>query len=153
MTADTLSPPPSHTARVRTELRGLLLLATPIIIAQLATTAMGFVDAVMAGRVSPRDLAAVALGNSIWIPVFLLMTGILLATTPKVAQRFGAGQHGDQVEVAAAGGGAGSPVGGDLGGAVVVAFVGGCGGGEQQGRQGGGEPCRGGADHSMAPFR
>ncbi len=95
MTADTLSPPPSHTARVRTELRGLLLLATPIIIAQLATTAMGFVDAVMAGRVSPRDLAAVALGNSIWIPVFLLMTGILLATTPKVAQRFGAGQHGE----------------------------------------------------------
>ena len=27
----------------------------------------------------PRDLAAVALGNSIWVPVFLLMSGILLA--------------------------------------------------------------------------
>ncbi|UTW07728.1 MATE family efflux transporter [Pseudomonas benzenivorans] len=79
--------------RVRTELRGLLLLATPIIIAQLAHTAMGFVDTVMAGRVGPRDLAAVALGNSIWVPVFLLMTGILLATTPKVAQRFGAGEQ------------------------------------------------------------
>ncbi len=61
-------------------------------IAQLATTAMGFVDAVMAGRVSPKDLAAVGLGNSIWIPVYLLMTGTLLATTPKVAQRYGAGQ-------------------------------------------------------------
>ncbi|MDD2049280.1 MATE family efflux transporter [Pseudomonas putida] len=94
-TCNTLSPPLSRSARVRAELRSLLLLATPIIIAQLATTAMGFVDAVMAGRVSPRDLAAVALGNSIWIPVFLLMTGILLATTPKVAQRFGAGQHGE----------------------------------------------------------
>ena len=79
--------------RVRAELRGLLLLATPIIIAQLAHTAMGFVDTVMAGRVGPRDLAAVALGNSIWVPVFLLMTGILLATTPKVAQRFGAGEQ------------------------------------------------------------
>nr|BFE90072.1 hypothetical protein GCM10020185_06080 [Pseudomonas brassicacearum subsp. brassicacearum] len=69
----------------------MLALALPIMVAQLATTAMGFVDAVMAGRVGPRDLAAVALGNSIWVPVFLLMTGTLLATTPKVAQRFGAG--------------------------------------------------------------
>ncbi|AYC35097.1 MATE family efflux transporter [Pseudomonas cavernae] len=68
-----------------------MALATPIMIAQLAHSAMGFVDAVMAGRVSPRDLAAVALGNSIWVPVFLLMTGILLATTAKVAQRVGAG--------------------------------------------------------------
>lgn len=95
MISDALSSPSSRAARVRLELRSLLLLATPIIIAQLATTAMGFVDAVMAGRVSARDLAAVALGNSIWIPVFLLMTGILLATTPKVAQRFGAGQHAE----------------------------------------------------------
>lgn len=95
MTAETQTPALSRPTRIRTELRGLLMLATPIIIAQLATTAMGFVDAVMAGRVSPRDLAAVALGNSIWIPVYLLMTGILLATTPKVAQRYGAGQHAE----------------------------------------------------------
>ena len=81
--------------RIRTELHALLALAIPIIIAQLAHTAMGFVDTVMAGRVSPRDLAAVALGNSLWVPVFLLMTGVLLATTPKVAQRFGAGNHSE----------------------------------------------------------
>lgn len=79
--------------RASSEFYSLLKPATPIIIAQLANTAMGFVDTVMAGRVSPQDLAAVALGNSIWVPVFLLMTGILLATTPKVAQRFGAGAH------------------------------------------------------------
>ncbi|MFJ7885043.1 MATE family efflux transporter [Pseudomonas sp. NPDC096917] len=83
----------SRPARVSTEVRALLALAFPIIISQVATTAMGFVDAVMAGRVGPRDLAAVALGNSIWVPVFLLMSGILLATTPKVAQRFGANAH------------------------------------------------------------
>ncbi|ETF07012.1 multidrug transporter MatE [Pseudomonas moraviensis R28-S] len=85
----------SRPARIRLELKNLLALALPIIIAQLATTAMGFVDAVMAGRVGPKDLAAVALGNSIWVPVFLLMTGTLLATTPKVAQRFGAGKHSE----------------------------------------------------------
>lgn len=77
--------------RVTAEWRALLKLATPIIIAQLANTAMGFVDTVMAGRVSPNDLAAVALGNSIWVPVFLLMSGILLATTAKVSHAFGRG--------------------------------------------------------------
>ena len=87
--------PLTRPARVRLELKNLFALALPIMIAQLATTAMGFVDAVMAGRVGPRDLAAVALGNSIWVPVFLLMTGTLLATTPKVAQRFGAGTHSE----------------------------------------------------------
>ena len=88
-------PAQSRSLRVRRELRALLALATPIIIAQLSSTAMGFVDTLMAGRVSPRDLAAVALGNSIWVPVFLLMTGILLATTPKVARHFGAGRDAD----------------------------------------------------------
>ncbi|WP_347905106.1 MATE family efflux transporter [Pseudomonas purpurea] len=84
---------PTRPDKVRLELKGLLNLAFPIMIAQLATTAMGFVDAVMAGRVSPRDLAAVALGNSIWIPIYLLMSGILLGTTPKIAQRFGGDKH------------------------------------------------------------
>jgi MATE family multidrug resistance protein len=85
----------SRATRLHTELRSLLILAAPIMIAQLANTAMGFVDTVMAGRVGPRDLAAVALGNSLWVPVYLLMTGILLATTPKVAQRFGGGLHNE----------------------------------------------------------
>lgn len=81
----------SRYQRVNTEWRALLKLAIPIIIAQLANTAMGFVDTVMAGRVSPNDLAAVALGNSIWVPLFLLMSGILLATTAKVSHAFGRG--------------------------------------------------------------
>ncbi|WP_271408309.1 MATE family efflux transporter [Pseudomonas sp. Q1-7] len=87
------TPVQTRFTRARTELRALLKLAAPIMVAQLSNSAMGFVDAVMAGRVGARDLAAVALGNSIWIPVFLLMTGILLATTAKVAERFGAGRQ------------------------------------------------------------
>lgn len=83
----------SASSRLRREVREIVVLAIPIVIAQLAHTAVGFVDAVMAGRVSPQDLAAVALGNSIWIPVYLLMTGVLLATTAKVARLFGAGQE------------------------------------------------------------
>ena len=84
---------PSRLQRSLDEVKALLALAGPIIVAQLANTAMGFVDALMAGRVGPRDLAAVALGNSIWIPVLLLMNGILMATTAKVARKVGAGTY------------------------------------------------------------
>lgn len=80
-------------SRLLPEWRSLATLAVPIFIGQLATTAIGFVDTMMSGRVSSIDLAAVALGNSIWVPVFLLMSGILLATTAKVARLFGAGNQ------------------------------------------------------------
>ena len=77
---------------VRAELKALLSLAIPIMGSQLAQTANGFVDAVMAGGVSPLDLAAVAVGSSIWVPIYLFMSGILLATTPFVAQLVGANE-------------------------------------------------------------
>lgn len=77
---------------LKQELGSLIRLATPIVIAQLSSTAMGFVDTLMAGRVGAADLAAVALGSSIWLPVYLLITGILLATTARVAHAAGAGQ-------------------------------------------------------------
>jgi len=60
---NTATAPLTRPARISREVRGLLTLAVPIMIGQLATTAMSFVDAVMAGRVSPQDLAAVGLGN------------------------------------------------------------------------------------------
>ncbi|MNF59402.1 Multidrug resistance protein NorM [compost metagenome] len=84
---------PSRSRRSLNEVKALLALAGPIMVAQLANTAMGFVDTVMAGRVGPRDLAAVALGNSIWVPMLLLMGGILLATTAKVSRKVGAGTY------------------------------------------------------------
>lgn len=59
-------------------------------IAQLAQTAMGFVDTLMAGRASAQELAAVALGTSIWIPLYLACQGVLMATTPLVANQVGA---------------------------------------------------------------
>ncbi|TBU93507.1 MATE family efflux transporter [Stutzerimonas kirkiae] len=79
--------------RIRNELRALFAIAIPMTVAQLATTAMGFVDTMMSGRVNAHELAAVALGNSIWVPMLLMMNGIILATTAKVAQHFGAGHH------------------------------------------------------------
>ncbi len=79
-------------ARYRHELRELLYLAGPIMGGQLATTGMTFVDTSMAGQYSAIDLAAIALGSSIWVPVYLLVRGILMAITPIVAHMYGAAQ-------------------------------------------------------------
>jgi len=48
--------------------------------------AMGVADTVMSGRSSTEDLAAVAIGAGIWLPLFLFMAGVLTAITPTVAQ-------------------------------------------------------------------
>lgn len=76
-----------------TEARQLLALAIPVIIAQVAQTAMGFVDTVMAGGYSATDMAAVAIGTSIWLPAILFGHGLLLALTPTVAQLNGSGRR------------------------------------------------------------
>jgi MATE family multidrug resistance protein len=67
----------------------LLKLTGPILLAQLSQTSMGFVDTVMAGRVGPVDLAAVAVGSSFFFPIFLFLLGLLSAVTPLVAQAHG----------------------------------------------------------------
>ncbi|NDJ57335.1 MdtK family multidrug efflux MATE transporter [Enterobacteriaceae bacterium 4M9] len=75
------------------EARQLLALAIPVILAQVAQTAMGFVDTVMAGGYSATDMAAVAIGTSIWLPAILFGHGLLLALTPIVAQLNGSGRR------------------------------------------------------------
>ncbi|MBE5251512.1 MATE family efflux transporter [Mixta sp. Marseille-Q2057] len=54
---------------------------------------MGFVDTIMAGAVSATDMAAVAVGTSIWLPAILFGHGLLLALTPTVAQLNGSGRR------------------------------------------------------------
>jgi MATE family multidrug resistance protein len=76
-----------------TEARVLLALAIPVILAQIAQTSMGVVDTIMAGSVSATDMAAVAVGTSIWLPAILFGHGLLLALTPTVAQLNGAGRR------------------------------------------------------------
>ena len=72
--------------------RALLALAAPIFTSLFAQQTLAFVDTVMAGRVSAVDLAGVAVGGSLWIPVLLFLYGVLLAVTPLVAQLYGAGR-------------------------------------------------------------
>jgi MATE family multidrug resistance protein len=75
------------------EARQLLALAIPVILAQVAQTSMGFVDTVMAGGYSATDMAAVAIGTSIWLPAILFGHGLLMALTPTVAQLNGSGRR------------------------------------------------------------
>ena len=70
----------------------MLKLAMPLLVAQLAQMGTGVVDTVMAGRYSSLDLAAIAIGYNIWLPIYLFSLGIMLAVTSIVAQHYGAGR-------------------------------------------------------------
>lgn len=71
----------------------LFALVLPILITQFSQSALGVVDAIMAGRVSALDLAAVSIGSGIWLPIFLLASGILIATTPMIGEVIGRDEH------------------------------------------------------------
>ena len=76
--------------------RDILKLAWPVFVGQLAVMLNGVIDTIMAGRLSAVDLAAVGLGASIYVSVYIGLMGILLALSPIVAQHFGAGRF-DQI--------------------------------------------------------
>ncbi|WP_413382099.1 MATE family efflux transporter [Alkalihalobacillus sp. 1P02AB] len=69
-----------------------LTILWPIMVTQLSLHAMTLIDTMMSGRVGTNDLAGVAIGSSIWLPVFTGINGILLAVTPIVAQYMGSGE-------------------------------------------------------------
>ncbi|MDA6131324.1 MATE family efflux transporter, partial [Escherichia coli] len=46
-------------------------------------------NTIMSGRYNASDLAGVAIGSSIWNPVFTGLSGILMAVSPIAAQAFG----------------------------------------------------------------
>lgn len=75
--------------------RDILRLAWPVFIGQLAVMANGVIDTAMAGRLSPADMAAVGLGASIYITVYVGLMGVLLALSPIAAHHYGAGRLDD----------------------------------------------------------
>lgn len=82
------------------ELRQLLKLAAPIILAQLSQMGLGVADTIMAGRVSAQDLAGVALGGNLYFPLFMLVSGVVMSINPTVSQLSGAGRVSETGEVA-----------------------------------------------------
>ncbi len=79
---------------VRREATALWQLAWPVLVGQVATVAMGVVDVAMTGHASAGDLAAVALGASVWSIVIITVMGVMMAVNTLVAHEVGAGAFG-----------------------------------------------------------
>ena len=70
----------------------LFPLAWPVFIGQIAVLAFSTVDTVMTARASALDLAALAIGGSIYVSVFVGLMGMIFAVGPIAGQLFGAGK-------------------------------------------------------------
>ena len=72
--------------------RAIVALGWPMFVGQIAVMANGIIDTVMAGRLSSAELAAVAIGASIYQIVFVGLMGTLQSISPVAAQHYGAGR-------------------------------------------------------------
>jgi multidrug resistance protein, MATE family len=65
-------------------------LAWPLLIGQLAVIANGVLDTTMTSRYSSEDLAALAIGASVYVSIFVGLNGVLQALSPIIGQLHGA---------------------------------------------------------------
>jgi MATE family multidrug resistance protein len=72
------------------DVRELFELAGPVVLVQIGLMSMGAIDTIMVGRVSPTDLAAVAIGNLYFFGIAVFGMGVLYALDPVIAQAVGA---------------------------------------------------------------
>lgn len=86
--------------RFALESKRLVQLTWPLLIAQLTQMLMGVVDTVMAGHYNAVDMAAVALGFSVTIPLMCFIQGLALALPP-IISRYQGGGEASQVAYAA----------------------------------------------------
>ncbi|WP_445491131.1 MATE family efflux transporter [Niallia sp. 03133] len=77
------------TYSTKQKLQQLFIILLPILVSQVGMFGLTFVDTIMAGHYSPIDLAGVAVGSSIWVPIYTGLTGILLAIPPIVSHLLG----------------------------------------------------------------
>jgi MATE family multidrug resistance protein len=78
---------------LRVEVRALLRLAGPVVLAQVGLLAMGMVDTLVVGHLSAQALAAVALGSLYSFASCAFGMGALMALDPLVSQAHGAGDR------------------------------------------------------------
>ena len=66
--------------------------AATVFIGQIAVMGFGVTDTLVAGRNSPEALAALSVGSSIYITVFVALMGVLQALLPILSEHVGAGR-------------------------------------------------------------
>lgn len=82
-----------YTYSKKQKLKQFLTILLPILVTQVTMFAMHVFDTVMSGHASANDLAGVAIGSSIWVPVGTGIGGIFVGLTPIVSQLIGANRH------------------------------------------------------------
>lgn len=87
--ADTQRPVPSW----RDEIGATLLLAWPMVLTNLAQTAMTATDVLVMGRLGADALAAGALGSNLYFAPMIFGLGLMLATSPMLATELGRRRH------------------------------------------------------------
>ena len=80
---------------IRREFGPMLRMAAPLALAELGWMAMGLEDTIMAGRLGPAALGAGSLGSTLFYPIALGGTGLLLGMDTLVSQAFGGGKPED----------------------------------------------------------
>ena len=59
-----------QTTSIKEKIKLFIMIFFPILITQVSLNLMTFFDTVMSGRAGAQDLAGVAIGSSLWVPVF-----------------------------------------------------------------------------------
>jgi len=83
---------PPMLSGIRRELRPMIGLAVPVILAEIGWTTMGLVDTLMVGPLGPAAIGAVGLGSIVFLAIGIFGMGLLLGLDTLVAQSFGAGR-------------------------------------------------------------
>jgi MATE family multidrug resistance protein len=78
---------------IRAELRPMLRVAIPVVLAELGWMAMGVVDTIMVGPLGPQAIAAAGVSNSLQIALAIFGMGLLLGLDTLVSHAFGAGRQ------------------------------------------------------------
>ena len=87
-----MEPVLERTTNVRGELRALVRLALPLIVARAGHNLMSVVDTIVAGKISADAIAAVGLAGASFFMVFVFPFGVMLGLDPLVSQAVGAGR-------------------------------------------------------------
>lgn len=61
----------------------------PILVAQVSTAGITFINTTMAGHAGADDLAGVSVGAGLFYPILASIIGLLMAGTPMMAQLLG----------------------------------------------------------------
>jgi MATE family multidrug resistance protein len=73
-------------------LKELLKLGLPLLVSMAAIVGLGVTDTIMAGLASTQDLAALAVGSSLYLIPLMLLIGLLSVVAPRVSWQLGAGR-------------------------------------------------------------